>query len=434
MSTRMSPFIDNSEYNPYEETVTPRKLDTLIIPEMATFQYKFGNVPKEPAIYKIKLAKDSNGNKSFKLVKDAERFKPRPKYYGRMIKDVNRTWNTYNKFKEEDEKQFVFGAVGFKGMGKTEYLSLIANKAMDEENMICVLVAEIQSSPELIQFLSSLDNVFILFDEFGKVFPRGSQSLMLTMFNNLNQKHRIIAASDNTLDAFDEFFKDRTGRIYYLLEFWSIDQEIIEEYSKDSGATPEFIKEIVKASKRVANFSMDHIQGLLKEHRWYPDETLEDMLYYLNLKVLRHRVMVYIDKIEKIVKNEKTGKEELREMNFNCNRNGDMLKQDFFNKGYSMFISINGFKPTKEELEEKLKAMEELASGNKNKQPGGFNPLNMPRGNSFGFGQPAPDGSTDNIYLDNDDEVVDKQIDGEVEYYTFTSKGFLISVRVQEKK
>ena len=55
---------------------------------------------------------------------------------------------------------------------------------------------------------------------------------MLTMFNNLNQKKRIIAASDNSLNAFDEFFKDRTGRIHYLLEFYSIDEEIIREYSQ----------------------------------------------------------------------------------------------------------------------------------------------------------------------------------------------------------
>ena len=427
----MSIFVDNSEYNPYQEVTTPRRLDALVIPEMATFQYKFGNVPKEPAIYKIKLAKDTSGNKSFKLVKDAERFKLRNKYYGNMLKDVKRTWNTYNKFKEDGEKQFAFGAVGFKGMGKTEYLSLVANMAMDEEGMICVLVTEIQSSPELIQFLSSLDNVFILFDEFGKVFPpRGSQSLMLTMFNNLNQKKRIIAASDNTLDAFDEFFKDRTGRIYYLLEFWSIDQEIIEAYSKDSGASKSFIKEIVKASKRVANFSMDYIQGLLKEHKMYPEDNLEDILYYLNLKVLRHRVMVHIDKIEKLVKNEKTGKEELREMNFNCNRSGDMLKQDFFNKGYSMYISVTGFKPTKEELEEKLKALE---ANEGNNQPSGMNNPFGARGHNS-FGPPAPDGSTDNLYLDHDDEVVDKFIDGEVEYYTFTLKGFLIRVRVQEKK
>lgn len=427
----MSIFVDHREYNPYEEMSTPRRLDTLVIPEMATFQYKFGKIPKEPAVYKIKLTKDSSGNKTFKLEKEFERFKLREKYYGRMLKDIDRTWNTYQKFKEEKEDQFAFGAVGFKGMGKTEYLSLIANKAMDEEKMIVVLVTEIQSSPELIQFLSSLDNVFILFDEFGKVFPRGSQSLMLTMFNNLNQKHRIIAASDNSLDSFDEFFKDRTGRIYYLLEFWSIDQEIIEEYSKDAGATPEFIKEIVKASKRVANFSMDYIQGLLKEHRWYPNETLDDILYYLNLKVLRHRIMVHVDKIEKIVKNEKTGQDELREVNFTCNRNGDMLKQDFFNKGYSMYISIQGFKPTKEELEERLKAMEEMSKANKPMMPAG-NPMGMPRGMSpFNQNQ---DGANDSIYLDNEDEVVDKYIDGETEYYTFSVKNYLIRVRVQEKK
>ena len=305
MSSREnSPFINVHTYNPYEEESVKRRLDPLVIPDMAMspFKYKFGNIPKEPAVYKVKLTKDTNGNKTFKLEKDLDRFKIREKYYGSMLADVERTWNTYGNFKKEGEKQFAFGAVGFKGMGKTEYLSLVANRAMDE-GMICVLVTEIQSSPELIQFLSSLNNVFIMFDEFGKVFPpRGPQSLMLTMFNNLNQKKRIIAASDNSLNAFDEFFKDRTGRIHYLLEFYSIDEEIIREYSKDAGASKTFIEEIVKASKRVPNFSMDYIQGLIKEHRWYPEDDLDRLLYFLNLKILKHRVLIYVDKVEKLIK------------------------------------------------------------------------------------------------------------------------------------
>ena len=434
MSSRdNSPFINVHTYNPYEEETVKRRLDPLVIPDMAMtpFKYKFGKIPKEPAVYKVKLTKDTNGNKTFKLEKDLERFKIREKYYGSMLADVERTWNTYNNFKKEGEKQFAFGAVGFKGMGKTEYLSLVANRAMDE-GMICVLVTEIQSSPELIQFLSSLDNVFIMFDEFGKVFPpRGPQSLMLTMFNNLNQKKRIIAASDNSLDAFDEFFKDRTGRIHYLLEFYSIDEEIIREYSKDAGASKPFIEEIVKASKRVPNFSMDYIQGLIKEHRWYPKDSLDRLLYFLNLKILKHRILVHIDKVEKLVKDE-NGKETLREFNFIANRSGDMLREDFFIKGYSMYINITGMKPTAKELEERLKEVEK----NNNTQ-GGNNQFmkGAPMFDNGPFsGGRGSDSINDNLYLEHDDEIISREIDGEIEYYTYILKGYIIHVRVQEKK
>ena len=71
------------------------------------------------------------------------------------------------------------------------------------------------------------------------------------------------------VSIFDEFFKDRTGRIHYLLEFYSIDEEIIREYSKDAGASKTFIEEIVKASKRVPNFSMDYIQVVLSSRENY---------------------------------------------------------------------------------------------------------------------------------------------------------------------
>ena len=75
MSSRdNSPFVNVHTYNPYEEESVKRRLDPLVIPDMAMspFKYKFGNIPKEPAVYKVKLTKDTNGNKTFKLEKDLD--------------------------------------------------------------------------------------------------------------------------------------------------------------------------------------------------------------------------------------------------------------------------------------------------------------------------------------------------------------------------
>ena len=62
----------------------------------------------------------------------------------------------------------------------------------------------------------------------------------------------------------------------------------------------------------------------------------------------------------------------------------------------------------------------------------GFNssPFNQRGMSPFGSGGP----DNDNLYLDNEDEIVNKSLDGEVEYYTFALKDYLVHIRVQEKK
>lgn len=438
MSSSQDIFVPNSELESYSRSSFNRPLDTGIVPSMI-MPYNYKNIPKEPAVYKIKLVKDLNGNKTFKLVKDIDRFVPQAKYYGTLLKDVERTWHVYEKFKERKMNQFAFGAVGYKGMGKTEYLSMMANLAMDKCNFIVILVTEIQSSPELIQFLSGIDNCFIMFDEFGKIFPpRSSQGMMLTMFNNLADKHRIIACSDNRMDAFDEFFRDRTGRIYYLLEFDSIDKDVIVDYCKDNNVKKSFVAEILKAAQRVPNFSMDYIKGLVQEHSMFPNDSLDVCLRYLNLKILKHRVLIYIDKVTKEVEAE-DGTKSIREFEFTASRSGDLTKEDFFVKGYSLYISVGDMKPTREELEAQLKEAEEARNNAANQQPGmngmngGFNP--GPFGNPFGSrgGRGNGGGSSENLYLDNDDEVIDKQVLGDMDKYIYTLKGFQIHLRVQEK-
>lgn len=431
-------FVPSSELDNINNNYFSRPLDTGIVPTMV-IPHNYKNIPKEPAVYKIKLVKDMNGNKTFKLVKDIDRFVPQPKYYGTLLKDVDRTWYVYEKFKEKNMHQFAFGAVGFKGMGKTEYLSMMANRAMDNEKMICILVTEIQSSPELIQFLSGIDNCFIMFDEFGKIFPpRSSQGMMLTMFNNLADKKRIIACSDNKMDAFDEFFRDRTGRIYYLLEFDSIDKDVIVEFCKDNNVKKPFVAEILKAAQRVPNFSMDYIKGLIQEHTMFPNDTLDTCLRYLNLKILKHRVLIYIDKVTKEVEAE-DGTKSLREFEFTASRSGDLTKEDFFVRGYSLYISVGDMKPTREELEAQLKEAEEArnaaANGPQNNN-GGFGPSGPhPFGNPFGGrgSRGNNGGGSENLYLDNDDEVIDKQSLGDIDKYIYTLKGFQIHLRVQEK-
>lgn len=347
---------------------------------------KFEKQPKEPAVYKVEI-KHIDNNKTFRLIKDYNRLPEPPKKYGRLERIVERSWNTYCKLKEKGRFGFGIAAVGFKGMGKTDFLSLLANKAIDN-GMIVVLVSNIKASIELVSYLNTLDNVFILFDEFAKNFDYHLQEKMLTMFNNLDNKNRFLAISENSLRELSDFFLDRPGRIHYLLEFETTDNATIADYCRDHNVTEKLISEILESARKTTNFSFDFLKGIVSEHHIYPEDTLEDMLEFLNLKRLQKRSYLDIIKIEKIEKDKHHRGVILSRQEYDFNYK-DQVKEKDFKEGRYVYINLLGPKPTEEELkaqeEERKKKSKENKDNKHQHGMGNFNPVMMPNPlNPFG--------------------------------------------------
>ena len=329
---------------------------------------RFEKQPTKPAVYKLKIKNDHH-NTTFSLVKDFDRLPEPLVRFGNLDKIVNRTWNTYTKMKEKGRKSFAIAATGYKGMGKTDFTSILANKAIDN-GMIVVMITEVKASIELVKYLSTLDNVFLIYDEFGKNFNWQLQEKMLTMFNNLEGRNRFMAITENRLSDISDLFLDRPGRIHYLLEFETTDNETIEEYCKHHNISEKLTKEILVSASKIANFSFDFLKGIEEEHSIYPDDTLEEMLKYLNLKKLQNNRYLDIYKIEKVIRDRKTKQITDRiEYEFKYK---DFIKEKVFKSGRYVYLEINGKKLTEEEKakaeEEKKKAKEE-AEANKQNNP-----------------------------------------------------------------
>lgn len=354
----------------------------------------FRKQPTQPGIYEVEVKKTANGNQEFSLKRKDDFFSTPDKLYGRMIKDFKRSWNTFKAFYSKGNT-FNLGAVGYKGMGKTEFLSLLSNEAI-KDGLIVVMVVNIKASIDLIKYLDSLDNLVLVLDEYTKNFDKDLQKRSLTMFNNLSKKKRMICISDNYKDALNEFFQDRTGRLHYLLEFETIDNEVILEYCKDHNVKESLIEEILNAARKVPNFSYDFLKGLVLEHELYPDDTLEDLLYYLNLKILKPRIACKVIKVEKVLEFDHDRKPiKLQEYDYTVRFS--YTKTEFVEKQHSIWININGPKYTEAELEERNKLIEEAQ---KKKLP-----------------YPFPNVERENINIEINDRILDKYTDNNGDEY-----------------
>ena len=120
------------------------------------------------------------------------------------------------------------------------------------------------------------------------------------------------------------------------------------------------------SASKIANFSFDFLKGIEEEHSIYPDDTLEEMLKYLNLKKLQNNRYLDIYKIEKVIRDRKTKQITDRiEYEFKYK---DFIKEKVFKSGRYVYLEINGKKLTEEEKakaeEEKKKAKEEAEANN----------------------------------------------------------------------
>lgn len=430
MNTYNLGFVKNREFMNMPISDKPERNRTENINSQMVILPRFEKQPKEPAIYKVEI-KHIDNNKTFKLIKDYDRMPEPPKKYGKLERWVDRSWNTYTKLKERGRFGFGIAAVGYKGMGKTDFLSSLANKALDN-GMIVVLVSNIKASIELVNYLATLNNVFILFDEFAKNFDYHLQEKMLTMFNNLDNKNRFLALSENSLRDLSDFFLDRPGRIHYLLEFETTDNSTIEDYCKDNQVSDSLIKQILESARKTTNFSFDFLKGIIAEHHIYPDDTLEEMLEFLNLKKLQKRSYLDIIKIEKIERDQHHREVILSRKEYLFSFK-DQVKEKDFKEGRYVYINLLGPKPTEEEIKAKEKEEKKrLAMIKEQKKNNEFNAIgmNMPpmMPNSFNFNPTNERLSFSSNQLD----LLEREEVNGTEYLEYIFGDYLLTVRFGE--
>lgn len=168
----------------------------------------------------------------YSLIKRAD-FETTTKVYGPHKDLVNQMITRYEQFNSN------FGVIlgGRKGTGKTMTARLLS-EAFKAKEIPTIIISK--ATPGLPDFIQSIEQeVFILFDEFEKIFPKGSpdtkdlQSQFLPVFDGLSNTKHFYMVTINDYNKLNDYFLGRTGRFYYNITFDAIGKDEITEILTD---------------------------------------------------------------------------------------------------------------------------------------------------------------------------------------------------------
>ncbi|MGN7965292.1 AAA family ATPase [Microbacterium sp. 22179] len=179
---------------------------------------------------------------------------------------------------------------GDKGIGKSLFLRMVAEAAR-EQGLPVVVVSEDHDG--IVEFLDSLDECLIVFDEFEKIFPAGRrgitdglnrQNQFLSLFDGLSSVKRVYCLSVNAIADVSTYLVNRPGRFHYHLRFDYPGPDEVRQYLLDQApnAHPDEIENVALFSRR-ARLNYDHLRAIAFELQ-QPDTLFAEIVDDLNIK------------------------------------------------------------------------------------------------------------------------------------------------------
>ena len=195
-----------------------------------------------------------------------------------------------NMIRRYDSLDKNFGVIlgGRKGTGKTMLARLVSTKLM-EKDIPTIIVSE--NTPNLPSFLQSIEQkVFVLFDEFEKVFEKNytdnngeidEQTQFLPLFDGLVNNKHFYMITINNYDKLNEYFLGRPGRFHYDIQFDEIALDEIKEILQDQ-LTIE-VENITKLASILFNFNVnyDQLMAIIDELNF--GSKIDYIVKYMNL-------------------------------------------------------------------------------------------------------------------------------------------------------
>ena len=173
--------------------------------------------------------------------------------------------------------------LGDKGSGKSLTVSLIRQKALAADIPV-VLIESPFYDQNFKDFIRSLGQVVVIYDEFEKVYDKEYQDQLLSLFDGVANSNILSLVVANNVRAVSEFMFQRPGRFLYRFDYTKIPSTVIREVAKDNDIEERHIESLIKLVNTTAVFSFDILMAIIKELRFYPLKDFDDVVAPLNIR------------------------------------------------------------------------------------------------------------------------------------------------------
>lgn len=208
-------------------------------------------------------------------LEDVTDFKIPEIVYGNAEEVAERYLNT---FKNIDSNLGIL-LTGEKGTGK----SMLAKLTCVRSDYPIIIIGDAYEGNKFKAFISSLTQECIFFiDEFEKIYHENQEGF-LSLLDGAFEGKKLFLFTCNNKGEINRYLLNRPGRIHYLKDYESLEEDIIDDVIERTLVNKEYKKELKDVLIIIGTVTMDIITSLIREVNMYK-ESPRTAIKHLNIR------------------------------------------------------------------------------------------------------------------------------------------------------